>query len=247
MLLAIAGGALGVLLAGWGLDLVRTLIPDTLPNWMRFAIDGRVLAFTLLVSVATGFVFGMAPALQMSRPDLTDALKDGARGAGAARSGRRVRSALVIAEMSLSLILLVGASLMMLSFLRLQSVDPGFDYRNTLSMRVALNDPQYDSLFTRWNALDRLVTQVASVPGVRGAAAVSLTPLTNANATTGFFVDGEPLTPGGAHPAEMRSISPTYFDVMRIRLLRGRSVSTRPGRLHTGRRDQPDARVTSLA
>jgi putative ABC transport system permease protein len=225
LLLALAGGTLGAVLAGWGLDLVVALIPDTLPNWMRFTIDGRVLAFTLLVSLATGFAFGMAPALQVSRPDLTEALKDGARGAGAARSGRRVRSALVVAEMALSLMLLVGASLMMVSFLRLQSVDPGFDYRNTLSMQVALNDSQYDSLVTRWNALDRIATEVSALPGVRGAAAVSLTPLTSANATTGFYLDGEPLTPGGAHPAEVRSVSTSYFDVMGIRLLRGRGFS----------------------
>jgi putative ABC transport system permease protein len=225
LLLALAGGALGVMLAGWGLDIVLALVPDTLPNWMRFTIDGRVLAFTLLVSMATGFVFGMAPALQVSRPDLTDALKDGARGAGAARGGRRVRNALVVAEMALSLVLLVGASLMMVSFLRLQSVDPGFDYRTTLSMQVAVNDARYDSLFTRWGTLDRIVTEVSALPGVRGAAVVSLTPLVNANATTGFFVDGEPLTAGGAHPAEVRSISASYFDVMGIRLLRGRAFS----------------------
>jgi putative ABC transport system permease protein len=225
VLLALAGGALGVLLAGWGLDLMLALIPDTLPNWMRFTIDGRVLVFTLLVAVATGLVFGMAPALQVSRPDLTEALKDGARGAGVARSGRRVRSALVVAEVSLSLVLLIGASLMMVSFVRLQSVDPGFDFRNTLSMQVGLNDSRYDSLFTRWGTLDRIVSEVSALPGVRGAAAVSLTPLMSANATTGFFVDGEPLTPGGAHPAEVRSISPSYFDVMGIRLLRGRTLS----------------------
>jgi putative ABC transport system permease protein len=192
---------------------------------MRFTIDGRVLVFTLLVSAATGLVFGMVPALQASRPDLTDALKDGARGAGAGRGSRRVRSALVVAEMSLSLVLLIGASLMMLSFVRLQSVDPGFDYRNTLTMQVALNDARYDSLFTRWQALDRIASEVSALPGVRGAALVSLTPLTGAQATTGFFVDGEPLTSGGAHPAEVRSISPSYFDVMGIRLARGRGFT----------------------
>ena len=225
VVLALASGALGALFASWGLDSIVALIPDTTPNWMRFTIDGRVLLFALGVSIATGLVFGMAPAVHASRADLTDGLKDGARGAGASRGSRRVRSALVVAEVSLSLVLLIGASLMMKTFLRLQSVDPGFDYRNTLSMQLAMTGAEYDSLFARWDALGRVIDGVSAVPGVRGAAAVSFAPLGSANASTGFYVEGEPLTPGRGHPAEVRAISGGYFDVMRIRTVRGRTIS----------------------
>jgi putative ABC transport system permease protein len=227
VILALAGGALGAVLASWGLDLVVALMPDTLPNWMRFTIDARVLAFALVVSVVTGLVFGMAPALQVSRTDLTDALKDGARGAGVARGTHRVRGMLVVAEVALSLVLLVGASLMMKSFLRLQSVDPGFDYRGTLSMQLSLAGAPYDSLQTRWAALDRIIAEVSELPGVNRAAAVSLAPFSGGNAVTGFFIDGEPLTPGGAHPAEVRAVTPGYFEAMRIGLLQGRTFTTR--------------------
>jgi len=225
LLLAVAAGALGALLAGWGIDLVKAMLPQSIPSWMRFEIDGRVLAFTFAVSLATGVVFGLAPAIQASRPDLTDALKDGARGSGASGRSKRMRSALVIIEVSLSLVLLIGASLMMKSFLRLQSVDPGFDYRGSLSMQLSFVGAGYDSVSARWATLDRVVAEVATIPGVSGAAAVSLTPLTSTNAVTGFFVDGEPLSAGGAHDAEVRSVTANYFRTLSIDLLRGRTFS----------------------
>ncbi|HUQ80201.1 MAG TPA: ABC transporter permease [Gemmatimonadaceae bacterium] len=226
LILAFAAGALGALLAGWGIDLVTAMLPQSIPSWMRFDLDGRVLAFTFAMSAATGIVFGLAPALQASRPDLTDALKDGARGAGSNRRSRQVRSALVVAEVALSLVLLIGASLMMKSFLRLQSVNPGFDYQRSLSMQVSFVGSGYDAAEARWSALDRMVTEVSALPGVTGAAAVSLTPLTSANATTGFFKEGEPLAAGGAHDAEVRSITPGYFKALSVALLRGRSFSS---------------------
>ena len=225
LLLSLAAGAIGVLLAGWGIDAVKAMLPQSIPSWMQFTIDGRVLAFTFAMAAATGIVFGLAPAVQASRPDLTDALKDGARGAGAGRRSQRFRSALVVAEVSLSLVLLIGASLMMKSFLRLQSVDPGFDYRGTLSMQASFVGAAYDDAGARWSALDRVLTEVSALPGVSGAAAVSITPLTTTNATTGFFVDGEPLSAGGAHDAEVRSITAGYFNALSIDLIRGRTFS----------------------
>ena len=227
LLIAIAAAAIGVLLAGWGLDVVVAMLPSSLPSWMQFTIDGRVLGFTLAMAVATGLVFGLAPALQASRPDLTDALQDGSRGAGTSRSGKRLRNALVVAEVALSLVLLIGASLMMKSFLRLQSVDPGFDYRRSLAMQISFVGSAYDATEARWSALDRVVTEVSALPGVTGAGAVSLTPLTSPNATTGFFLDGEPLTAGRAHDAEVRAITADYFRSLGISLLRGRTF-TRP-------------------
>jgi len=227
LLIAIAAAAVGVLLASWGLDVVVAMLPSSLPSWMQFTIDGRVLVFTLVMAVATGLVFGLAPALQASRPDLTDALKDGSRGAGTSRSGQRLRNALVVAEVALSLVLLIGASLMMKSFLRLQSVDPGFDYRRSLAMQLSFVGTAYDATEARWSALDRVVTEVSALPGVTGAGAVSLTPLTTPNAITGFYLDGEPLTAGRAHDAEVRAITAEYFRSLGISLLRGRTF-TRP-------------------
>jgi len=227
LLIAIAAAAVGVLLASWGLDVVVAMLPSSLPSWMQFTIDGRVLVFTLVMAVATGLVFGLAPALQASRPDLTDALKDGSRGAGTSRSGKRLRNALVVAEVALSLVLLIGASLMMKSFLRLQSVDPGFDYRRSLAMQLSFVGTAYDATEARWSALDRVVTEVSALPGVTGAGAVSLTPLTTPNAITGFYLDGEPLTAGRAHDAEVRAITAEYFRSLGISLLRGRTF-TRP-------------------
>lgn len=225
LLLALAAGVLGALLAGWGLDLVIAMLPASIPSWMKFTIDARVLSFTLLISLVTGVVFGLVPALQVSRPDLSDSLKDGARGAGVGRRSRQLRSGLVVAEVSLSLLLLIGASLMMKSFLRLQAVDPGFDYRSSLAMQISFTGAGYDSATTRWAALDRIVTEVSALPGVTGAAGVSLTPLMSANAVTGFFVDGEPLSAGAAHDAEMRAITPDYFRALRIGLVRGRTFT----------------------
>jgi len=226
LMLALAAGLLGTLMAGWGLDIVTAMLPDSLPSWMHFAIDARVLVFTLLISLATGMVFGLMPALQVSKPDLTDSLKDGARGAGVGRRSRQLRSVLVVVEVSLSMVLLIGASLMMKSFLQLQSVDPGFDYRRSLAMQISFTGASYDSVSARQATLDRVVTEVAALPGVTGAAAVSLTPLTSANATTGFFVDGETLAPDKAHGAEIRSITPEYFRALKIGLVRGRTFTS---------------------
>jgi putative ABC transport system permease protein len=227
LLIAIAAGSIGVLLATWGLDGVVAMLPSSLPSWMRFTIDARVLGFTLVMAVATGLVFGLAPALQASRPDLTDALKDGSRGAGTSRAGKRLRNVLVVSEVALSLVLLVGASLMMKSFLRLQSVDPGFDYRRSLAMQMSFVGSAYDATEARWGALDRVVAEVSALPGVTGAGAVSLTPLTSPNAVTGFYLDGEPLAAGKAHDAEVRAITADYFRSLGVSLLRGRTF-TRP-------------------
>ena len=227
VLLALAGGALGILFAGWGLDLVLALIPDVMPFWMRFTIDGRVLAFAALVSLATGLVFGAAPALQASRPDLTDSLKDGTRGSGASRQSKRLRSGLVVAEVALSLVLLVGASLMVKSFLALQDVDPGFDVASTVTMRVAMPGAAYDSLSARQQLLEHMIERASAVPGVRSASVSTISPLSGGQAITGFFLDREALTPGGAHEAELRGISESYFETMRIGLLRGRGFERR--------------------
>jgi putative ABC transport system permease protein len=116
---------------------------------------------------------------------------------------------------------------MMKSFLRLQSVDPGFDYRRSLVMQISFVGSAFDATEARWSTLDRVVTEVSALPGVPGAGAVSLTPLTSPNAITGFFLDGEPLTAGRAHDAEVRAITADYFRSLGISLLRGRTF-TRP-------------------
>ena len=149
LLLSLCGGAAGLLLAVWGVDLLLSLVPTELPRMSEVAMSGRVLAFTLGASIATGILFGLAPAVQFSNPDVLTALKDGR--SPAARSRRALRSALVISEFALAMVLLVGAALLVRSFWRLQDVDAGFDGRNVLTARVWLpqpNDPKTGKYFT---------------------------------------------------------------------------------------------------
>src|SRR5262249_53762910 len=140
-LLALLGGALGLLLAVWGIKLFRNLA-SMLPTAEAVDLDHRVLLFTLAISVLTGIVFGLVPALQASKPDLNSTLKEGDRRTTSG-PGRRIRSVLVVSEVALALVLLVGAGLMMNSFLRLQKVDPGFNPKNVLTMEIFLSEAQY--------------------------------------------------------------------------------------------------------
>lgn len=225
VVVALVGAALGALLAVWGLDLVLAMIPDFLPFWMRFEIDGTVLAFTTGLAVATGLVFGLAPALQASRVELHDALKEGGRTSSGGARQRRLRNALIVAEVALSLVLLAGAGLMMKSFLRLQSEPPGFSPEGRLALSVNLRDPRYDSLFVRTEALQRAFARIEAIPGVVDASAVSLFPLSGASTGTAFFLEREAIVAGQEHGAENRSVFPDYFALMNTPMLRGRTFT----------------------
>jgi putative ABC transport system permease protein len=230
--LARAGGAAGLLLARWGVDLLVAAVPGSLISSMPYlrdlAIDWTALGFTLAVSVATGLVFGLAPAVQVSKPDLLEALKEGGRAVpGPGRS--RLRNALVVSEIALALVLLVGAGLMAESFARMMQVDPGFDPENVLAVQVPLasekySEPNHVHAFHR-----QLRERLEALPGVKGVGLVDLVPIAGGGGNTGSFsVKGRPApAPGEEIEANVRTISPNYFDVMRVPLVRGRAFDER--------------------
>src|SRR5215510_487622 len=223
VLIATLGGAIGVVLAVWGVDLLVALKPENLPLTETIAVDGRALFFTLAVSVLTGSVFGLAPVWQTMRINISDALKEGGRGsAGGAR--RRLRGALVIAEVALALLLLVGAGLLINSFWRLRSVNPGFNPDNLLTMRIDLPEARYREIPTQTQYRRALLEEVNSLSGAQ-AALVSELPMSGDWLTHDFLVEGQQLSVGEEPDVQTRSIEGDYFRVMRIPLLSGRGFT----------------------
>jgi putative ABC transport system permease protein len=216
-LLALTGAALGVLLAHWGTAFIARQLPGSIPRLAEADVDLRVLFFALGASILTGLLFGLAPALQASRRNLTDALKDGDRGATGNR--QHLRSALVVCEVALTLTLLVGAGLLIQSFFRVMQVDPGFTSDNLLTMQVSINNPdgnQVDLFFKQ------LQENVSRLPGVKSVAVSNGLPLVTVNHPT-YFIEEKPLPKNGADPVGNRyTVSPTYFQTMGIQLVKGR-------------------------
>ena len=222
VLLALAGGAAGLLLGWWGVDLLKGLLPEGFPRLADIAVDPRVLGFTLLVSCATGLAFGLAPALQFTKPDVHAALKEGARGSTGGARGGRLRSLLIVSEVALSLVLLVGAGLLFRSFMRLQSVELGFRPQRVLTFRLAPSganfreDAQYSAFYRD------VAERVRAVPGVEAVGVINTLPLQK-GPTTGFQVEGRPPLRADERPmVNYRSVSPGYFDAAGVRVLRGR-------------------------
>ena len=224
LLLAIVGGALGFALSLWALHLLLTAIPIQLPFWMNFAIDLRVLGFTLAITLITGIIFGGIPALQTSRVDLNDTLKEGGRGSAGVRAG--ARSLLVVTEIALSLILLVGAGLMIQSLLRLQRVNIGLDAKNILTATVLLPRAKYREDEQRGTFFKQLVERVRGLPGVQAASATATLPLGGGNWGRGITVEGYPVLPvGQAQMIQHTVVTPGYFRTMGIPLLSGRDFT----------------------
>src|SRR6478672_3168181 len=228
VLLALMGGLLGVMLAVWGIRLLIAFGPDNIPRLNEITIDLGVLAFTFGVSLFTGLLFGLVPALQASRPDLNDALKEGGRGSTGGRSGT-LRSSFVVAEVSLALVLLIGAGLMIRSFARLQSVTTGLKAANVLTMRAQLPGKKYPEPHQIVDFFKQAQERIATIPGVQAVGAISYLPLTGGLASRdGFKVTGQPPPPPGQEPAvEVRVATPTYFQAMGIPLLKGRLLNER--------------------
>lgn len=227
LVLSLLGGALGVLFAAWGIDALIALSPVSLPRVSEIALDLRVLLFTALVALLTGVGFGLVPALSASRPDLHEALKDGTRGTTVGRG--RLRKALVVFEVALSLILLIGAGLMVRSFVHLRAVDPGFRVDHALMLRVSLPVPgditaadmdRFVGFFTR--ATERL----QRLPGVTAAGACTMLPLDGRMTDRLFDIEGYVPPPGARQPdAQNRVATPDWFKAMGIPLLRGRTFA----------------------
>jgi len=222
LLLAVIGGGGGLLLAWWGLELLPTLGAEKIPRLQDVTLDVRVLSFTLLLSLLTGVIFGLAPAFQASKFDLHTALKEGGRTAASPKGRSRLRSALVVAEVALSLMLLVGAGLLIRSFWRLQQVETGFRAERVLTMRLyppasIYPDDQHIASF-----YESLLQRVRSLPGVKDAAVAGGMPIGDRNSGTVMQTEGQPFEMNRLNSAEWRVVSPDYFRTLGVRLLRGR-------------------------
>jgi cell division protein FtsX len=220
--LAVLGGAGGVLLAMWGVDLLLTLNPVELPRYHRIRIDAAVLGFTAAASVVTGIVFGLAPAWRASKLDLHAALKEGGRGALSDAGQRRLSHLLVIAETAMALVLLSGAGLLVRSFGRLLEVNPGFATQNVLTMQVGLSQANYAQPQRRIAFYQELEARLKSLPEVVSVGAVTRLPLMSAlnNITSFLAIEGRPVPPGQRPEIDFRRASTGYFQALGIPLLR---------------------------
>ncbi len=223
--LTVLGGALGLLLAMWGVDALVAFNPSGIPRIDKTNIDSNVLVFTLAVSLLTTMIFGLAPALEAAKVDLNESLKEGGRGSTGGARRRRIRSLLVISEVALSLVLLIGAGLLIKSFARLQSVDPGFRVDNVLTMSLSLPKSRYTNADQLAGFYNQVLQRVESLPGVESAGMVTSLPLTGWNIGQPFTIDGRTLSPDEATAANYQFTSPEYFRAMGIPLLRGRSFT----------------------
>jgi putative ABC transport system permease protein len=221
LLLAFIGGVLGLLLASWGLELLPTLGAEKVPRLQEVTLDASVLGFTLGTSLLTGVIFGLAPAFQAVKFDLHTSLKEGGR-ASASSKGRRLRNALVVSEVALSLMLLAGAGLLIKSFWRLQHVDTGFAAERLLTMRLFPPESNYPDDLRVAAFYEDLLQRVRSLPGVKDAAATSDVPIGGRNGGTVIQIEGGASDVDFRRGAEFRVVSPGYFRTMGVRLLRGR-------------------------
>ncbi len=224
LVLAVLGGALGILLARWGVDALIAAIPagplSFMPYLRNLSLDGRVLAFTSGLTILTGLIFGLAPALQASKPAVQAALKEGGR--TAAGGGKRLQQALVAGEIALALVLLIGAGLMIKSAVNLLQVNPGFNPDKLLLLSFTATGQKYEAPEALAAFHQQLLTRAAAVPGVRGAATIDIVPLTGGNTSIGYAA-GRPIPPPDEQTEfNYREASADYFRVMEIPLLQGR-------------------------
>jgi putative ABC transport system permease protein len=227
LLLALVGGAAGVGLAYVALPALVAAAPAGVPRLDVVAIDGRVLLFTLAATLATGVLFGLAPALQAAAPDSAQALREGTRGSAAGGERHRLRSFLVASEIALALVLLVGAGLMVRSFLALQRVDAGFDPRHVLTLTVPITGAREAEPGRRQIFYQELLARVRALPGVTADGAINHLPLAGDLWGLSFWVEGRPEPSAGErNSAAYRVVLPGYFATMRLPIVRGRAIGT---------------------
>jgi putative ABC transport system permease protein len=228
VLLAAVGGALGLLVAVWGVDALVQLSPSSLPRLQGVGVNATVLVFTAALSLATGLVFGLAPAIQGSHADLHAVMREASRSSSAAAGATRLRGVLVVGEFAVALVLLVGAALLVQSFWRLQRVDLGFNPSSVLTARLWLpqpNDPQSGPYFThaaRVQFYERVLDRIAALPGVQAAGGVTSLPLGGSTGRSSFSIEGRPIEAGNAPVTEVSLATPGYFSALGITLVRGR-------------------------
>ena len=226
LLLSLAGAALGIALAFAGVNVLRAWLPAGVPRVASIAVDIRVLAAAVGAAVLTGLVFGLVPALQLAGLDLNAVLREGGRSSTSGKGPQRVRSALVVAEVALAVVLLVGAGLFTGSFVQLMRIDPGFDYKNVLVLNIALPFMTFDDAYTARNLvyLRRATDAVRGLPGVE-AVALGGAPLSGSWSRASVTLPGRGKLTGDGDDTDMRYVSETYFQLLRIPLVRGRYLT----------------------
>ena len=228
LILSLAGGCLGLLLAFWGTDALVALAPDNIPRLNEVGLDARVFGFTLAISLITGIAFGLVPAFQISRPDLNEALKEGSKGSIESSAGKRTRSVLVAVEVALSLLLLIGAGLMVKSFLRLQQMRLGFNPDNVLAVSLTLPASTYPEERQQAAFFKEALERLQSQPGVQSVGVTTGLPLTLSLSGSDFRIEGRPEPEAGKEMIiNTRSVSPDYFHTLGIPLMKGRTFSDR--------------------
>jgi putative ABC transport system permease protein len=226
VLLALLGGALGLAFAHFAVRLIVAFLADKLPHSTDVGLDAKVLAFTAVISIITGMVAGALPALRLTRRDVNQALKQGLGRTDADSSGHRTRSALVVSEVALSLMLLIGAGLMIRSFQKLRNVDPGFDSRGVLTMTAMVSRAQFPSPAQQVSFFDRVLERVRSLPGVESAGVIDDLPLNDEGSHQPIAVEGRPVVPMSEQPeVDVRLSTPGYRNALHIPLLGGRDFS----------------------
>jgi putative ABC transport system permease protein len=224
LLLGLLGGLVGLLMAKWGIDLLVMLNPPGLPRMQEITLDARVLGFLLGLSLLAVLLSGLTPALQASRADWQQVLKEAGRSAGSGR--QRTRSLLVVAEVAMSLLLLVGAGLMIRSFLGLTQVNPGFTPDHLLTMQVSLPLSRYPEPQQRRVFFKQTLERIKALPGVSSVGAVGELPLGGGIRSATFVIEGRQRGPAEAPPhSDIRTIAPGYFQTMKIPLLNGREFT----------------------
>ena len=225
ILLALAGGAVGLLFATWTVDALRAVVPDFIPRLKQMSVDYRVLGFTFGVSIVTGMIFGLAPALKSSRTKLAEALKEGDRTLGGA--SQRTRAVLLVGEVALAVVLTVGAGLLARSFARLMAVDPGFQPHDLLTMTLNLPSAKYPDDARREAFYDALLPKIEALPGAKSAAAINVLPmrgllLSMRTFVWPFTIEGRPTRRGEEAVADFRVVTPGFFETMSVPLRSGR-------------------------
>jgi len=228
LLLALMGGTAGLLLAWWGVDLLGAAGPQGLPHIAQIKVNFTVCAFTFVLALGSTVLFGLIPALQVSRPSVNESLQQGAKGSTGGLHTNRLRAFLVVSQVSLSLLLLAGAGLLIKSFFNLRATNPGFDPVRLMTMALTLPRARYPELDQQIRAHDAIMEKISAIPGVESAGAANPLPLSDNIANRSFTVSGAAPLPLGNHPgAGYLIVKPDYFLAMKIPVLKGRAFTRR--------------------
>ena len=229
VLLSVSGGALGLAVGYLTMAALKIAVPPfSFPREANITIDERVLAFTFVLSILTGIVFGLAPAIQATRPDLTGSMKEGGRGTSSGAARQRLRGALVVVEVALAFVLLTGAGLLIRSFFQMQQVDPGFDSTNVITAGLPIPDKRFPDPAQLNTYLRQIMTNVGSLPGVRDVAVTSALPMQGWGYGMPFQIANQPLVDRANRKAcFFKMVSPSYFRTLAMRIRKGRSLSDR--------------------